>query len=323
MFHSSDIKAKIFLYLIVLALLFPPPTYTGSIFGKTTGEIKRIHEERQKTKSEKLIAERKKKKMVDELLKEANVYYGAGRWYKTIDICERIFLIDPGNERAKKGIALARKKINEEKSKNEELARKTREKEIAQLLIKGKKYFNSRKWSKAINEFNKVLNLEPMNIQANELITKAKEKQKEDKYSIKKISIRKEKYTIAVMDLQAQGVSAIDAVVISDLLRTAIVTTNAFTIVERGRLDQVIGELGYQQSGCTEQECAVKIGKMLNAKKIVVGSVGRLGKLYLINIRLVDVETGKVESADQGECSSIEETRIVVKRLAERLAIRR
>ena len=59
---------------------------------------------------------------------------------------------------------------------------------------------------------------------------------------------------------------------------------------------------------------------MLNAQKTIVGTVGRLGKLYLINIRLVDVKTGKVEYAYKGESKTLEGMRSVVEELANKLA---
>ncbi|MEW6041997.1 MAG: CsgG/HfaB family protein [Elusimicrobiota bacterium] len=127
--------------------------------------------------------------------------------------------------------------------------------------------------------------------------------------------------TIAVMDLSAaEGISASDVVTISELLRTAIINTNTFIIIERGKLEQVQVELGFQQTGCTEQDCAVKIGKMLNARKVVVGSVGKLGTVYIVNIRIVDVETSKVEYADTGRAPALEEIETTVRELAQRLS---
>ncbi|MDI6641642.1 MAG: CsgG/HfaB family protein, partial [Elusimicrobiota bacterium] len=129
------------------------------------------------------------------------------------------------------------------------------------------------------------------------------------------------KTTIAIMDLSAtEGISASDVATISELLRTAIINTNVFTVIERGRIDLVMAELGYQQTGCTEQECAIQIGKILNARKVLIGSVGKLGTVYLVNIRVVDVETSKVEYADKGRADALEKIETVVEELAIRLA---
>jgi formylglycine-generating enzyme required for sulfatase activity len=45
----------------------------------------------------------------------------------------------------------------------------------------------------------------------------------------------------------------------------------------------------------------VKIGKALNVKKMIVGSVGKLGRKYFVFLRAVDVEKENVECSDKGE----------------------
>ena len=61
-------------------------------------------------------------------------------------------------------------------------------------------------------------------------------------------------------------------------------------------------------SGCTSAECAVEAGKLLGVNKMVTGSVGKLGELYNINIRLFDVGTGQIEQTEgQKHEGSVEE----------------
>jgi len=47
-------------------------------------------------------------------------------------------------------------------------------------------------------------------------------------------------------------------------------------------------------SGCTTEECAVKIGKILNVQQIVIGSLSRLNNTYFIIGNIVDMETGEI-----------------------------
>ena len=44
----------------------------------------------------------------------------------------------------------------------------------------------------------------------------------------------------------------------------------------------VLAEQKFQSSGCTEQECAVEMGKLLNVKKMLVGSLSKLLDTYYI-----------------------------------------
>ena len=93
---------------------------------------------------------------------------------------------------------------------------------------------------------------------------------------------QQEKMRIAILDLQAQGVSDITAKTVSDLLRTELFNTKLFIVVERQQMDSVLKEQGFQQSGCTETECAIQVGKLLSARKMLIGSVNKLGEAYII-----------------------------------------
>ncbi len=62
-------------------------------------------------------------------------------------------------------------------------------------------------------------------------------------------------------------------------------------------MENILREQGFQQSGCTLTECAVRAGRMLNVQKMVGGSIGRLNKTYAINISMIDVESGRIEKS--------------------------
>ena len=55
-------------------------------------------------------------------------------------------------------------------------------------------------------------------------------------------------------------------------------------------------------SGCTSEECAVEAGRLLGVRIIVVGDVGKIGKIFTISIRLIDVETGKLLKVATKDC---------------------
>ncbi len=56
-------------------------------------------------------------------------------------------------------------------------------------------------------------------------------------------------------------------------------------------------------SGCTDVACAVEIGRMLNVELIVVGNVDKVGSIYSVNIRLVDVASGKIIKNEIDDCA--------------------
>ncbi len=104
-----------------------------------------------------------------------------------------------------------------------------------------------------------------------------------------------EKMTVAVLDLEAKGVTTIVSGAITEMIRSDIVDAGVFRVVERGQMNQILKEQGFQASGCTDQACAVQVGKLLSANKILVGEVTQVGKNILITVRIVDVEKGIAE----------------------------
>ncbi|HEX2959314.1 MAG TPA: hypothetical protein VHO70_20945, partial [Chitinispirillaceae bacterium] len=48
---------------------------------------------------------------------------------------------------------------------------------------------------------------------------------------------------------------------------------------------------------CSDEGCMVELGKMLGVKRLITGSIGKLGSLYLLNVRSIDVPTGKIDCA--------------------------
>lgn len=102
--------------------------------------------------------------------------------------------------------------------------------------------------------------------------------------------------TLAVLEFGASNASAADAAVISNLVRSAVVRTGRFIVVDRDNITRVLAEQSFQQTGCTTQACAVKLGRLLNARKIVVGEYAMLGGAPLLTAQLVDVESGRIET---------------------------
>jgi hypothetical protein len=99
---------------------------------------------------------------------------------------------------------------------------------------------------------------------------------------------------IAVLNLEAVGVSQGESITMTDRFRSELVNSGAFSIIERSELEEILTEQGFQQTGCTSDECAVEIGKLLNIRRICAGSIGKVGALYTVSVRMIDVETGEI-----------------------------
>lgn len=128
------------------------------------------------------------------------------------------------------------------------------------------------------------------------------------------------KLNIAIAEFEGRNVSAMDAVTVSNLLRTEIVKSEKFNVVDRNNMEQILAEQAFQLTGCTTQECAVKMGKLLNVSKIIVGNVTKFGKIYIINTSMIDVETGRILRSEKVEANTLEELPRTTEYLAQILA---
>ena len=108
----------------------------------------------------------------------------------------------------------------------------------------------------------------------------------------------KAKLRIALLDFSTPGgLSKIETITLGNRLRSNLVKTNAFIVLERGKMEEILSEQGFQKTGCTTTECAVEIGRLLNVQKMVSGSIGKIGQTYTIDISLIDIATAQIEKS--------------------------
>jgi TolB-like protein len=103
--------------------------------------------------------------------------------------------------------------------------------------------------------------------------------------------------TVAVMYFDYDGKDADLAMLrkgLAQMLITDLVATPAIRVVERDRLQEVIGELKLQATSKIDAASAVKAGKLLGARYLVVGGSFDVMKQLRTDARVLDVETGKV-----------------------------
>ncbi len=104
-----------------------------------------------------------------------------------------------------------------------------------------------------------------------------------------------EKIAVAVMELDANGVTEAEGKALSDRLRIETFKAGVFFVMERDKMTKILDEMEFQLSGCTSDECVVEVGRIVGVKKMIAGSVSKVGEIYSVSIRLIDVETSKIE----------------------------
>tara|TARA_Y100001935_G_C17272036_1_gene492508 strand:+ start:108 stop:719 length:612 start_codon:yes stop_codon:yes gene_type:complete len=117
-----------------------------------------------------------------------------------------------------------------------------------------------------------------------------------------------QKTTVAVFEFENNGLDKSDVRIITERMQSEFVKADGYKVVERSKIDNILKEQKFQNSGCVD-ECLIEIGKMVGAKEALIGSVGKLGNLFTITARLVDVSTGEnIRSSDydtEGEISNL------------------
>jgi hypothetical protein len=67
-------------------------------------------------------------------------------------------------------------------------------------------------------------------------------------------------------------------------------------------METILKEQGFQLTGCVTDRCMIEIGQLLGVSRMIAGTVGKLGPLYTINLRMVDVATGEIIYTTSVDC---------------------
>ena len=102
-----------------------------------------------------------------------------------------------------------------------------------------------------------------------------------------------EKPIITILDFQLSNVSKEEGTVIVDFLMSYIVETQDFRVIDRKERAAILEEIEFSVSDCTDEDCQIHIGQLLSANQIIVGSFGRVEDRCILNIKLLDVQTGE------------------------------
>lgn len=117
---------------------------------------------------------------------------------------------------------------------------------------------------------------------------------------------------IAVFDLQPIGVDPNTSQVVSRILRQELGREGKFEVMDRGKMVNMLGE-GFV---CSDAPCASENGKKLGVAKAVIGGLSKLGEKVIMDVKLVNVENGKIEFYEKLATAKEEDLDTVAKRLA-------
>ena len=126
--------------------------------------------------------------------------------------------------------------------------------------------------------------------------------------------------TLAVADLSPlEGTSATEAVAASEWLRGDLAAARYLKVTGREDMQKALVGQSVTVTGCAEQECAVRLGKVLGVQRMIVGKSGRFLDGEAMRVQVVDVGTGQVVYADDASGKTREEIVAAVRTMAVRI----
>lgn len=99
----------------------------------------------------------------------------------------------------------------------------------------------------------------------------------------------------ALLDLApAEGISPAEARAITNRLQTELEHSGAYQMVSLEQVDAALADRDLTRRGCLTEACIKELGRALNAVYVIVGNADKLGSTYSLDIRLIEVETGRI-----------------------------
>ncbi len=112
---------------------------------------------------------------------------------------------------------------------------------------------------------------------------------------------------VAVLDLAGEGLSESEKNAITNLLISSIFETDLVAVIDRNQREQVLSEIAFSMSGCTDESCAIEVGKLLAADIMVIGSVDVLGSRISIDLKAMDVATSRIQGTYNNLYESVDD----------------
>ena len=116
-----------------------------------------------------------------------------------------------------------------------------------------------------------------------------------------------EKETLAVLDFKTEAVSETEMNAIVEFLSAELFNTDKYIVIDVSQRETILNEMEFSMSGCTDDTCALEIGKMLSAELIVTGNLSKVGSRYLLSVKMLETETSRTMGTANGKFGDLDE----------------
>jgi hypothetical protein len=133
------------------------------------------------------------------------------------------------------------------------------------------------------------------------------------------LCLAQEKPRIAIVQIKNENAEDLEVTVITHLLQNYFVNTNRYTVLERQDIDKLLHERSMKDFVSTDADAA-RFGKLLNVQSIVIGTLLRFKEQYLLEVRMISVETSSIEKSCTETCETNDDFARIAKRIVEKIS---
>ena len=113
-----------------------------------------------------------------------------------------------------------------------------------------------------------------------------------------KVALKIPRKTIAIVDFEViRGNQKEAGRVTLEGLSSALIDSGHFNVVERAKLKAIINELELSMTGLMKESSSIKTGQLQMADLILTGTLAEMKEKWDINLRLINVRTGRALAA--------------------------
>jgi hypothetical protein len=143
-----------------------------------------------------------------------------------------------------------------------------------------------------------MFRLEPSEI--NVVLSEFEEGKKRSTTRTKKISEREG--DIAALPLRAEGLPPSNVELLWKAILEVCAVNTSYRVLTKENVFAILKEKEIDINQCSDVQCSVEYGRMLQADKLITGEVSLIEGIYYVSLSLYDLPSAAVENAVSDEC---------------------
>lgn len=120
------------------------------------------------------------------------------------------------------------------------------------------------------------------------------------------LMVAQQKPNLAVLNIESRGIIN-DPQEVAFMVRLELEKNGFYNVMDKYEVAQVLKNAKYDLSTCLTKQCMSDAGKLLNAEKVMNGSVERFGEKIIITLRVIDVASANVDRSNTTEYLNLPE----------------